>query len=358
MTVAPAKTSVSLHWMLALPLGSLAQGLGVELCVRLRPAPGGELHTVLVAHPSGEVSGVPEPGMAAGRSVSLALNPVSAAISVYGDVVGTVEVLAEQGAGARAVPLGVRAAAAVVACALERIEAVRRADDLQGELERLGRRVLQSHEDVRKLVAMEVHDTLSQRLAFLYFQLQLLAEQLSGVAPEARQVFMQILSLARSLVEDTSRLLLDLRPPHLEDLGLVPALRRYLESFAQQTGITVQLAVHGNWPHLADQRAVAIYRVVQEALNNIWKHAGSRQALVSLSAEPTRLQVTIVDDGVGFDTAQTHKKQAGTGFGIDSMTERAAWCGGELRIRSQPGKGCAVELLVPMARKRMVQGRR
>ena len=133
-----------------------------------------------------------------------------------------------------------------------------------------------------------------------------------------------------------------LRPTALDDHGLVPAIAGQVRRFAAQTGIQADLSTHGETSSLAPDQEIAVYRIAQEALANVARHAGASRVEVDLRTAGDGLELTVRDDGLGFDSQRSHD-----GLGLGGMAERARLVGGELAIDSRPGTGTELCLKVP-----------
>ncbi|WP_213959295.1 MULTISPECIES: PAS domain S-box protein [unclassified Variovorax] len=207
----------------------------------------------------------------------------------------------------------------------------------------------QVQEEERKRIARELHDDLQQTLAAIRMNLRYIGEHFGTVAPGLLVPIDEVDGLAAQAVVSTRRIVNDLRPPMLEDLGLLPALELLASQFGQQTGIVCRIdAPPGIYeaPTEDPELAICLYRVVQEALNNVVKHAHAstvRIRLVMESAVAISLQVT--DDGVGMDEADLHKSES---FGILGIQERVRSHGGLMRIESTPGAGTRLEVHFPL----------
>jgi signal transduction histidine kinase len=153
-------------------------------------------------------------------------------------------------------------------------------------------------------------------------------------------------TLLKSTIGATRRIASDLRPLMLDDLGLVPSIEWLVENFAQRTGIACDLRIGGDsTPDLSQAQASAVFRIVQESLTNIAKHAQASHADIAIDQEGGRLVVRIEDDGVGFIPAGPRKPNS---LGLFGLRERAALLGGEATIVSTPGHGTMVEARIPL----------
>lgn len=211
------------------------------------------------------------------------------------------------------------------------------------ELERLQLRsalIQHAREAEQKRIARELHDDLGQRLSAL--KMALSADQ-AKLAGQGKEITAQIDAMADSL----RRIAADLRPPGLDDLGLEAALEWLTESFARRYGIEVRLAVDGDIERFSELATISLYRVVQEALTNVARHANAKTVSVGLSTTDSFCRLSIADDGDGLPAIATPRVDA---FGLIGMHERAMQIGGELVIESQQGEGVTLTLLTPLAR--------
>jgi two-component system sensor histidine kinase UhpB len=209
--------------------------------------------------------------------------------------------------------------------------------------------VVRAQEDERRRIARELHDQAAQALTGLRYRLAHLkrlsddravqdeVDRLVEVSAEAGR---QIAALAR-----------DLRPSVLDDLGLVPALRSYVREVAERTGLEVELSTHGAVPRLSSDAETAIFRVVQEALTNVAKHAQAEHAWVELTPEAEELLVEVRDDGRGFADPTPRPSIDGTtpsGLGLTGIRERIQLLEGAVQITSAPGEGTRILARVPI----------
>jgi signal transduction histidine kinase len=148
------------------------------------------------------------------------------------------------------------------------------------------------------------------------------------------------------------QLALNLRPPSLDQLGLVPSLRQLVTTYSANTGIPVRLEVPREPVRLSPERTIAVYRVAQEALTNAAKHAAARCVTMDVRLRAGRLEIVVRDDGRGFDITRATRRDGpaggGPGVGLFGMEERARLAGGTLRLSSAPGRGTTVSLNVPL----------
>lgn len=209
--------------------------------------------------------------------------------------------------------------------------------------EMLGR-IMAAQDEERRRFARDLHDALGQHLTAL--RMGLLAAERGAGDEESRRRAADLGRLAADSLDEVRRLARGLAPPVLEDFGLSVAIRRLCEDFRSAHGVEVTLT--DEWPdgaRLDPAVEATAYRLVQESLTNVARHAAASRVAVTLRAEPDRLRLTIRDDGRGFDPGE--QRTPGQGLGLRSIQERAAWAGGEARISSTPGRGTIVEVWLP-----------
>lgn len=218
---------------------------------------------------------------------------------------------------------------------LERLEANER------EFRRLGRAVWRVQEDERRHLARELHDGIGQNLTALKHRLAQIAAEL-GPDDALRARMETAIGLCSDALEDTRQLSRLLRPPILDDLGLAPALQWLGRSVGESSGVAVVVEL-GELPPLGGELETLLFRVAQEALNNVARHARANSALVRLIAQHNELQLQVIDDGAGFEPDQAR------GSGLGGMRERLRLHGGRLELRSTPGHGTRLRAVVPLA---------
>uniref|UniRef100_A0A540V8C4 Oxygen sensor histidine kinase NreB n=1 Tax=Litorilinea aerophila TaxID=1204385 RepID=A0A540V8C4_9CHLR len=199
----------------------------------------------------------------------------------------------------------------------------------------------------RSRLARELHDSVTQALysSVLYIEAVRLSFA-NGQANLVEENLQELHAMIRQAIADMRLLIFELRPPILDEVGLTGALQARLEAVEVRSGIHPHLRITGDVPRLSEAAEVEneLYRIIQEALNNMLKHAQASQVFIDLHVAADRVRLTIQDDGVGFDPAS---QEAG-GMGIRNMKERAQQLGGELAIYSCPGQGTQIQVEVPL----------
>ena len=215
------------------------------------------------------------------------------------------------------------------------------------ERTQLIRKLLSAQEDERKRVARELHDETAQQLAALSIGLETAALANPGVS------LTHLRELAASALGEVHRLILDLRPAVLDDLGLRSALEWCADRTLRAKGVTVRCEYSGLEGRLPWELETAVFRAAQEALNNIARHSKAETVLLQLQIHDGRLQLDVEDDGQGFELASIPPPGVNTrGLGLMGMRERVEVLGGTLTIDSTSGQGTHLRLEVPLPQER------
>ena len=216
----------------------------------------------------------------------------------------------------------------------------------QEELRALTARLLSAQEEERRRVSRELHDDLNQQLALLTIKVESLERDLPTSPDLIREELEALKKTAEQLSDSVHRLAYQLHPAILDDLGLAVALQSYVRAFALREKIEVKFT-HKNLPvDLPPEIASCLYRVTQEGLRNVARHARTSQATVGLKRIEDGIYLSIKDSGAGFDPRSVRSKG---GLGIISMEERVRLVGGTLSLKSGPGRGTHVSVLIPQA---------
>jgi two-component system, NarL family, sensor histidine kinase UhpB len=209
---------------------------------------------------------------------------------------------------------------------------------IDAERRRSGRLVLRAQEEERRRLARDLHDEVNQALTAILLRL----EALSHAAPQVGDEVTELKKLVNQAMAELLHLARQLRPTALDDHGLVPALESQTRRFAAQTGVQTKLSTEGSYDEIDSDKEIVIYRIAQEALSNIAQHASARHVNLGLSSNGHGVELTVHDDGCGFDTGAGHDS-----LGLSGMAERARLLGGKLEIDSRPGDGTELTLRLP-----------
>jgi signal transduction histidine kinase len=207
------------------------------------------------------------------------------------------------------------------------------------------RHIVIAQEDERSRISRELHDETAQILTAISLDLATLRSQKKKSQAES-EILDRLLNLSRQMSQGLYRLVHDLRPAQLDDLGLVPALQHLCDEAKHRMQLEVSLVVNGSRQRLDPLLETVVFRVSQEALTNIKRHAGTASAEICLFYQPEQLLLRICDQGAGFDPGE--ELHPPHGWGLAGMRERAGAVGGTLSIHSTPGQGTEVELVIPL----------
>lgn len=218
---------------------------------------------------------------------------------------------------------------------------------MQDELRQLSRRLLTVQEEERKRISRELHDVIAQTLTGINLRLATLKAQTSANAREFHQKIAITQRLVVKSVEIVHRFARDLRPAVLDDLGLIPALKSYMNTFLEQTGIRVAFVAFAGIEKLDGTARTVLYRVAQEALTNISHHAKANHVKMSIREVDEKIVMLIQDDGVGFAVDHMLNTQHSNRLGLLGMRERVEMINGTFCVKSEVGKGTLVQVEIP-----------
>ena len=211
------------------------------------------------------------------------------------------------------------------------------------------RRVIASQDERCRRISRELHDEISQSLAAMALDLE--AAQVTGGAMQngALARLTGLRSRLLSALNEVNRIILDLRPTLLEDMGLLPALRWYAGQRLESSGVRIEVRTSGVGDRLPPHMETTLYRIGQEALTNVVKHAGARTVWLLARRNERQFTLSVRDDGRGFDVAAVlSDPDDHVGIGLFGMKERAVLVGGTFEVRSTPGKGTRVTVRIPL----------
>lgn len=222
----------------------------------------------------------------------------------------------------------------------------RRTEEL---LRALTNRVVEVQEAERGHVALELHDTITQMLCAVLVRSQTLADRLPASEKTAKKEAVKLRELLGEAAEEVERISRNLRPSVLDHLGLVAGLHDTSTEFAKRTGVSVKLTCVQLAVRLPADTELALYRILQETLKNVEMHARARHVTVHLTKPAGFVQLTIHDDGIGFNPEHRPTRRKGKGgFGLLGMRERAAYVGGALKVKSTARTGTEIEIHIPV----------
>ena len=214
-------------------------------------------------------------------------------------------------------------------------------------LQALSHQLIAAQETERRRIAGQLHDEIGQALTALKLNLEAL--QSNAGAPPNPTVLDESLGIVEATLQQVRDLALDLRPSMLDDLGLIPALQWYVERLAQRTGLVIDFRADRVRMPLSDESRTACFRVAQEVLTNVARHAQARNVAVELHCDPTAVELVVRDDGIGFDVeAAGQGALGGKSLGILSVQERVSSLGGQLEISSTLSQGTEVRARWPI----------
>ncbi|NLW45468.1 MAG: histidine kinase [Syntrophomonadaceae bacterium] len=211
--------------------------------------------------------------------------------------------------------------------------------------QQIGIWIVQAQEEERRKIARELHDGPAQSLANIVMRLSLIERLWEQDQEWVKREISALTSMVRDNITEVRRVIFDLRPMALDDLGLVPAMRRYLADYRDKHGLDVHFLFFGEERRLPLPVEVALFRLTQEALSNVRKHAEVDEAVVKLEITPRMATIVIKDDGRGFDVARASEKGR---YGLLGMRERVELFNGELTIKSRLGHGTQVIISIPV----------
>jgi signal transduction histidine kinase len=217
----------------------------------------------------------------------------------------------------------------------------------RGRLRALSSQVITAQEEERKRISRELHDDTAQ---VLFAQLLRLTALKASPSADVRGTAAALEEMTAEALEGVRRLALELRPPALDDLGLQAALADLAQRFGEQLGIPIDYQPRGPRGRLPAEVELVLYRVAQEALTNVAKHAQASHVWIDLDRDPNDVTLSVRDDGRGFDPAQeTQRDGRGLGLGLFGMAERVGLVGGCFTIWSRPGEGAEIFAFIPLA---------
>ena len=205
-----------------------------------------------------------------------------------------------------------------------------------------------AQEEERKRISHELHDDTIQALVVLSRQLDALASGDKGLSEDTRLHMEELWQQTDNILRGVRRLSQDLRPAALDRLGLLPALEWLASSVTEYSGVATEVNIVGEKHRLPEEATIALFRITQEALRNVWRHSGATKAGITVEFDKSRTRITISDNGKGFNLPEKIGDLAKNGkLGLTGMQERAQLVGGTLTVQSQPDKGTSIIVELP-----------
>jgi signal transduction histidine kinase len=210
---------------------------------------------------------------------------------------------------------------------------------------RLLDRLIAAEDDERRRIARELHDEAGQSLTAIMVGLRAIADM--GASADVRSAVLRLRDVTAHTVDDIGRLARGLHPAVLDDKGLAAAAKRYVTEFSQTFGVAVDMTTRRlDSPRLASMTAATMYRILQECLTNVGRHAHATRASVELKRDDRGIELVVRDDGIGFETDRTNDDR----LGMRGMRERVALSRGSIEVESSPGHGAMVRVRLPIDR--------
>jgi PAS domain S-box-containing protein len=220
---------------------------------------------------------------------------------------------------------------------------------MQDQLRHLSRQVIQAQEEERRRISRELHDVIAQTLTGINVQLAALAKQTRLNPKGFDRSIAQTQRLVEQSVEIVHQFARELRPTVLDDLGLIPALHTFMKNFTAQTGVRAHLTAFAGVEQLKTVQRTALFRVAQEALTNVARHAQANHVEVSIHKLPDCICMKIKDDGKSFQVQRLMQVKGSKRLGLLGMRERLEMVGGRFDLESKPGEGTTVQARIPLS---------
>lgn len=220
-------------------------------------------------------------------------------------------------------------------------------DQLQEQLRRLSRQILSAQEDERKKISRELHDVIAQTLTGINIRLASLKKEASLNTKGLDRNIARTQRLVEKSVNIVHRFARELRPAVLDDLGLIPALHSFMKNFTEQTGVRTHLTAFADVEQLDTARRTVLFRVAQEALTNVGRHAQATRVDVSIKKLPEGICMKIKDDGKSFEVERVMHGRGSKRLGLLGMRERMEMISGRFDVESAPGKGTTITAQIP-----------
>ena len=231
---------------------------------------------------------------------------------------------------------------------IENVRLYQEAQERERILAELLHQVVGAQEAERQRIARELHDATGQSLTAIALGLRGVETMLESNPPVAVEQVRELKSFSTDALGELRQIIADLRPSQLDDLGLVPALQWYVQEFEKRYAVRTEFVVEGTRSRLPPEYETVLFRITQEALSNVARHADASHASVELVINQAQVGMTIHDDGRGFDLEKTLRSDRRAGWGLLGIQERTLLLGGHYEIDSKPGRGTHIRVTVPL----------
>jgi two-component system sensor histidine kinase DegS len=215
-----------------------------------------------------------------------------------------------------------------------------------GRAETVIEQIIGAQEDERRKISRQIHDGPAQSLSNFILQTEIALRLFDVDTEQAKAELQNLKNSASTTFSSVRDFIFDLRPMMLDDLGLVPTVRRYTEAFKEKTGLDINVVITGSERRLEPHREVLCFRTIQELLGNVRDHAQATQVKLTLNLDDSALRVMIEDNGVGFDV-KSMSENGEAHVSLTALEERVQQVGGEISIESQPDQGTTIHLTIP-----------
>ncbi|GBF32581.1 two component sensor histidine kinase [Desulfocucumis palustris] len=216
------------------------------------------------------------------------------------------------------------------------------------QIQNLGVSIIRAQEEERRKVARDIHDGPAQLLANIIMRTEYCLKLLDKDQAGVREELVALQAMVRQSLQDVRKIIFDLRPMVLDDLGLIPALNHFLDDFFIQNGIPVDINITGEPRRFSMPMEIALFRVVQESISNIKKHSQASHVNVKMEILSHKINLIIKDNGKGFNIKEVFADKKREGYGLIGMRERIQVLNGEFSISASPGRGTTINISVPL----------
>lgn len=240
------------------------------------------------------------------------------------------------------------AIARATAVAMENARLIEMLGQKEQLLHQLVNKLITAQEDERKRLAADLHDGIIQALIAVWYRLQRISSAEEGKAEKWHCEIVDLTDVLNELISEIRRILFDLRPIILDNYGLIPAVEAHVFNVSEKYGLPVELAVKGESRPLPSKTEITLFRILQEALTNVVKHAGATRVDVSLDIHKDQVSLSIKDNGSGISPGAAEEARSQNRLGLAGIQERALLTGGVCNIRSCPGEGTSIKVSIPI----------